>query len=532
MILLDLEWMKLIHRILAYWVFHFLGWFGCWRAYSLLLDSPRRSQGMVVFGMGLMAACLGTQVLPFLWPGQQQAMQGDRQAQHLLGLVLAGAIGLWGLLGMIRIGSKSKSQKALALCVTEQDELVSEDVRERFLRARMRLRQWQDVIGRDDGPKVPLVLSESVAWPTLFGLAPPRILVPFELVDRGVDLCEGLEALSRRAKRRSYRACMGLWWLAQFDLVLLPMGGLLWRALAMAWCQEAPFTRVGMKACCGWSPPVGEQDRLDAGVALHPMPAIPLMKKGVEFGRLLMLMAPVTILLFGCLWGIHGSGGLNIHDFWEFVMNKEIIGFSAHGFDPTVEFRAIPGEGGILPDGLLVDTTKADAKTGVATVRVPLGLFDHEKWIPFGAKAVRVRLSWRVLEKGPNATELPAVKLASSEQGVIDADGQQKLWTYYARNVFLGEQGAMAGTMDLPILVHSEARVLPESKDVIYGPLLFIPEGWRIEFRHYWVDQIEPAEVPPMPAGEGERFVAWYHRNGFKPATIDLQWREAPQGTN
>ena len=459
-------------------------------------------------------------------------MQGDRQIQHLLGLVLAGTMGLWILLGMIRLGSKTKSQKALAICATEQDDLVPEDVRERFLRARSRLRIWQEAIAGTDGPKVPLMLSESVACPVLFGLNPPRILVPFELMDRGVDLREGLDALSRRAERKSYRACMVLWWWAQFDLVLQPMGGLLWRALAMEWGQETPFVRAGMNRCCGWSPSAGEGDRTDAGVGLYLMLPKLLIKKSIKIERLPMMVASVTILLFGCLWGIHWSGGLNIHEFWEFVMNKEIIGFSVHGFDPTVEFRAIPGEGGILPDGLLVDTTKADGTTGVATVRVPLGLFDHEKWIPFGAKAVRVRLSWRVLEKGPTATELPAVKLASSEQGVIDSDGQQKLWTFYCRNVFLGENGIMGGTLDLPILVHSEVRVLPESRDVIYGPLLFIPEGWRIEFRHYWVDQIEPAQVPPVPEGEGERFVAWYHRNGFKPATIDLQWREAPQGTN
>ncbi len=522
----------MFHRILAFWAFHFVGWIVCWRAYSLWLNSARRDRGMLAVGMGLVVACLGTQVLPFLWSGQQQALQGDRQIQHLFGLVLAGSMGSWALLGMVRLGSKTKSQKALAICATEQDDLVSEEMRERFLHARLRLRQWQEGIGGNDGLKVPLVLSESVACPVLFGLNPPRILVPFELVDRGADLREGLEALSKRAERKSYRACMVLWWLAQFDLVLLPMGGLLWRALAMKWRQETPFATVGMNACCGWSPSAGEDDRSDAGVRLHPLSSIPLRKKDVEFARLPMLIAPVTILLFGCLWGIHWSGGLNIHEFWEFVMNKEIIGFSAHGFDPTVEFRAIPGEGGILPDGLLVDTTKADGKTGVATVRVPLGLFDHEKWIPFGAKAVRVRLSWRVLEKGPSADELPAVKLASSEQGEIDADGQQKLWTFYTRNVFLGEHGAMDGTVDLPILVHSEVWVLPKSKDVVYGPLLFIPEGWRIEFRHYWVDQIEPADVPPAPAGEGERFVAWYHRNGFKPATIDLQWREASHGTN
>ena len=232
------------------------------------------------------------------------------------------------------------------------------------------------------------------------------------------------------------------------------------------------------------------------------------------------------VMAFAAQW----TGGLGIIEFVRFIMKQEIIGYSVHGFDPSVEFKAIPGEGGILPDGLLVDTTKADGQSGCATVRIPLGLFDHEKLLPFGAKAVRVSLAWQVLAKTPAARELPAVKLAASEQGVIDPDGQQKLWTFYTRNVFLGENGSMEGVLDLPMLVHADIRVLEHSSDVIYGPLVFIPEGWKLEFRHYSVKPIEVAEVPPIPEGEPERFVAWYHRNGFKPATIDLTWRASGGG--
>jgi len=181
-----------------------------------------------------------------------------------------------------------------------------------------------------------------------------------------------------------------------------------------------------------------------------------------------------------------------------------------------------------LPDGLLVDTLHATGKTGCATVRVPLGLFDHEKWIPFGALAVRVLLDWEVLERGADPLERPAVKLAVSEQGPIDADGQQRLWTFFMRNVFLGE--ARSGVIDLPVLVHTEARRIPGSRDVVYGPLLFIPEGWLIAFRNYRVEAIDPSEVAPMPEEEGPAFVAWYQRNGFKPATIDLAWQVPHRG--
>lgn len=451
--------------------------------------------------------------------------------QYVFGIALAGTMGAWVLLGMVRFGSQLKGVKTWGSCPTERDDLAMEDLRERFQRAWSRLRQWQEAMGGNRGAGIPLVLSESVCHPVLFGLNPPRIFVPFALVDQGIDLQGDLSGLARLADRKAYRVCMILWWWAQFDLVLLPMGNLLWRALERESVRETKRPGAEHTSRRDQDPLVLVSGNSQAGVGLGCRSSIPLVKEGINASRLLMLLASVTILVFGCLWGIQWSGGLRFHEFLELIMNDQIVGFSVHGFDPTVEFKAIPGEGGILPDGLRVDTTKADARTGCATVRVPLGLFDHEKWIPFGAKAVRVRLSWRVLERHARATELPAVKLASSEQGVIDADGQQKLWTYYTRNVFLAEDGLMEGTVDLPILVHSETRVLPESRDVIYGPILFIPEGWRIEFRHYLVDQIEASQVPPVPVGEGERFVAWYHRNGFKPASIDLQWRETPGET-
>ena len=219
------------------------------------------------------------------------------------------------------------------------------------------------------------------------------------------------------------------------------------------------------------------------------------------------------------------EGKFHAFESMRFTVKQELVGYSVHGFDPSVTFRALPGEGGLLPDGLSVDSTMAGDQVGCATVRIPLSLFDHEGLLPHGARAVRVRLTWKVLARTASAKDLPAVKLASSEQGEIDADGQQKLLTYYTRNVLLAEDGSLEGTLDLPMLVCAETRMLAHSKDVVYGPVVFIPAGWHLEFRDYAVDAIEPGEVPPIPAGEPESFVAWYLRNASRPATIDLDWR-------
>jgi len=80
-------------------------------------------------------------------------------------------------------------------------------------------------------------------------------------------------------------------------------------------------------------------------------------------------------------------------------VKQELVGYPLHGIDPPVTFVAIPGEGGLLPDGLAVDTTMASDQTGCAPVRIPLALFDYEADLPPGARAVRVRLAWKVLAR-------------------------------------------------------------------------------------------------------------------------------------
>jgi hypothetical protein len=429
---------------------------------------------------------------------------------------------------VVRLGAKHNGQKALGRCESERDPSAPAAVRARYRLAREKAYEVQAALAQKGAFVVPLVLSESVDRPLLFGLSPPRIYLPPALMERGGAPQPSLAPLVQLAGARPYRAYVFLWWMAQVNLLLLPLVAAIRQAVEQDLNMDWPQTELDGDDP-GHSHPPLERGRIlgfgDTGIGPIWKHKSLLRSRSVTFNTLPLVIGSATMIIIGLAFAAQWTGGLRILEFARFIMKQDIIGYSVHGFDPSVEFKAIPGEGGILPDGLLVDTTKADGQSGCATVRIPLGLFDHEKFLPFGAKAVRVTLAWQVLEKTPAARELPAVKLAASEQGVIDPDGQQKLWTFYSRNVFLGENGSMEGVLDLPMLVHADARVLEHSRDVIYGPLVFIPEGWKVEFRHYSVKPIEVAEVPPIPTGEPERFVAWYHRNGFKPATIDLTWR-------
>ena len=485
-------------------------------------------------GICLAYFCLGTEFLPFFLPVQQGALHFEnRQLQYLCGIGLVGTIVIQLLFGVVRLGTNLKSQKALGRCESEKDPGTPTSVRSRYRRAREKAFSLQDAIAEDQSFVVPLILSESVDRPQLCGLSPSRIYLPLAMLEWDGDIRALLDPLAQLARTKPYRAYAFLWWLAQVNLPLLPLVAAIRRAVEREWNVNLKKLEPGC-AVAGYpfmAPAKGPATGIwDMGIGpsreLEPLP----LDRRVTFNTLPLVLCSATMTSLGFAFAAHWTGGLRIFEFVRFIMKQEIIGYSVHAFDPSVEFKAIPGEGGILPDGLLVDTTKADGQTGCATVRIPLGLFDHEKLVPFGAKAVRVQLAWQVLAKAPTAKELPAVKLAASEQGVIDPDGQQKLWTFYTRNVFLGENGTTSGVLDLPMLVHTDKRVLEQSKDVIYGPLVFIPEGWKLEFRRYAVDQIEVAEVPPIPEGEPERFVAWYHRNGFKPATIDLLWRAPGAG--
>jgi hypothetical protein len=205
------------------------------------------------------------------------------------------------------------------------------------------------------------------------------------------------------------------------------------------------------------------------------------------------------------------------------LLKRQIIGFSTHAYDPSVQFSPLPGKGGILPDGVMVDTRNDRGIAGCSTVRLPLGLIQSEKHIPFGAEAIKVGIEWEVFARLECAKEMPAIKITCSEQ-VIDPDGQRKLNAFYTRNLVLPESNFSHGSLVVTLRLHPGHRLFRGSTDVIYGPVIYVPRGWMIGFSNYSLSSVSLHEVPKVPADEARTFVAWYLRNGGRQALPDLRW--------
>ncbi len=507
-----------LHLVLWYLVFWFYGWW---------VRRPRGFNRKSVPGLVMGYAFVATQFLPFAVPCRQDAgYLRHRDSQYILGMAVLSIAGALAVAGLIRVGSQVKAQKDLGRCASETDLHASRESARRFKEARAGLRQLQGGLDARLGLRVPLLLTENLPQPVLVGLNPNRIYVPVELAAQPEDrVLPMLEALAGMVRSRRYLAFMLLWWLSQANLLLLPIVGPIRRSIERELAER--YGQSGDQTYVAQSSIMSGHAYFQMGIGFNFQYIKKSQKMDIDANKLPYWILSVIIPLAILSWVASRAGGVDSTELLRFLMKKQIIGFSPHGFDPSVKFKAIPGEGGLLPDGLLVDTTDASAHSGCATIRVPLGLFEHEKLIPFGAKAIQISLEWNVLEKTPSATELPAVKVAASEQGTIDVDGQQRLHTFYTRNVFLGEEGSR-GVLELPMRIDTDVRTIKDSRNVVYGPLLFIPAGWKIEFRNYRVARVESSAAPPIPEGEVERFIAWYLRNGFKPALIDLKWESAP----
>ena len=64
---------------------------------------------------------------------------------------------------------------------------------------------------------------------------------------------------------------------------------------------------------------------------------------------------------------------------------------------------------------------------------------------------------------------------------------------------------------------------------MVYGPVVYIPWGLKLELSNYLVDKMNLEDVPSVPAGETAAFVAWYRRNGERAALVDLRWTDVAQ---
>jgi len=475
-----------------------------------------------------MAYCiLCSEALPFLWfvPEADGSRYTELPGWVVLScfFVLAGL----GIAGVICFFSRLKSQRSLGACPTEVDPLVSLSTRQAFGRARLALGRLQKVLAERTGYVVPLVLTEAVAKPVLVGLNPHRIYVPFRIATGGEGLTVLLEPLSEWATRWRFRAFMFLWWLSRLHILLQPLTTGIRKAIEVELAREAGADPVhgSRYIIANKAFPISrEHAKLNIGITSLCEGA------QVHSGHRWPLAFPLlAISMTGCVVAARDAGRLSLGKIYESWARPPITVLSLHAYDPAVKFQVLPGRGGLLPAGLVVDTLRCSGRTGCTTVRFPLGLIDAENYTPFGANAVKVHIEWRILAKAGGMDEGAAIKISCSEQSQLNELGQHRLLAFYCRNLILPGSGTGRGAWDIPIRLHPGSRRIPGSTDVVYGPVVYIPWGLKLELSNYLVDKMNLEDVPSVPAGETAAFVAWYRRNGERAAQVDLRWTDVAQ---
>lgn|GEM_PF-2324283 len=506
-------------RLWLFFWFHSIAWvLGGW-AFKEWVDRPGGYRWKSDVGLAMCCGCVFTLAMPFLgrclgWRGSSShPAQWGSGAFLCLAALVAGS-------GLIRIFSLWKYLASLGACPSEGDPHTPRTALRDLGKVKSQLASIQKSVGRRNARPVAVCPTELLARPTLVGVFACRIYMPIEWVAAGQDARSAIERLSDVASQNRYQAYAIFWWISQLYPVLRVVTNSVKRAMetGMEGDAEPASMEPGLhcRGAASFMSMFGSSTPLGLSVSK------PARANSLSHRRPLAFL-PVLGLTGLCGWGAWASGGLDPQLFSSLLVKRQIVGFSTHAYDPSVQFRPLPGKGGILPDGVMVDTRNDSGVAGCSTVRLPLGLIQSEVHIPFGAEAITVGIEWEVIERRECAREMPALKITCSEQ-VKDPDGQRKLNAFYTRNIVLPEKDSGHGSLAVTLRLHPVHRLFKESTDVIYGPVIYVPRGWMIGFSNYSLSSASLHEVPKVPADEAGTFVAWYLRNGGRGALPDLRW--------
>ena len=383
-------------------------------------------------------------------------------------------------------------------------------------------REYREFTGIQD---LVVRLSFQTELPVLIGAFPPVLVVPKVLVNEGRD--EHLESLldtqAGHLQMGHHWLYLPLAWLARLLAPMTPLAG------AVGWAMNTRVDRgVFQKGPAAWGAyeqALGEvlpgREEWSPAVALphHTKEAVPRLEQakmnprrrgfGYVFG--------IVFVFLGGTGLSAAVGRVSLHSIKEFLMHREASGFQARIFDPRVSLMGIPGEGGVVADGAVVDARQGSGDHEVSSLQVHM-----RDQLPKG-EAARISFDF-VVSRGPGVAPEsgpPMVSSRTMECRFNEDTGVREFWVFDFRSAPLPEG---KGTITLGVRLANPKRHLGGSEDRHYGPDFAVPAGWRLEIRNFRVEECSSAEVSPSSfPDDGSSFVEWYRKHE-RGSAICLKW--------
>ncbi|GEM_PF-6383794 len=435
----------------------------------------------------------------------------------ILGLIF---IGLWGL---ARLWWACKQLRVFV----EENPLAGLEVgcAAFFLAHRIRIHLEREYRQYAAAPRLSLRFSWLTESPVLTGTVSPKLVLPMGLLEEheAAFLEPILDHEAEHIRFRHHWIYTPLAWTARCFPLFTDMVGSIGRAMVLrvdrairnradgeTWKAYENAIRGRMTKRIEWSPALAPphctreaEERIRQ--ANQPSPRGVLWPCGLLAGLFLSGITSSTAL-----------GHVSIHTIKDFLMHNQIKGYHYRLFDPRVTLHGLPDKGGVVPDGVVIDTGQASGEYDISSFQVNL-----RSALPPGTQAARISCDYEAVRLSGAQEDPPTVSSRVMER-LFDKSGQREdFWVFDFRWKPLPEG---QGRVYLDLRLKNQVPKLPSATSHLWGPDVGVPAGWRLIVTNWSVEPLDPDNVPPtdFPA-EAEGFISWYQRHKHQ-SRIHLDW--------
>ncbi len=447
-----------------------------------------------------------------------------RLLEYWWGWVLVVTLGLLAIWGLVRAWWASKQLRALV----EENPLEGVDLDSTMYFAAHGTRQNLEREYRlfTKAPRLAIRLSWLTDLPVLTGAMSPTLVVPMGLLEgtRDQHLESVLDHEAEHLRFNHHWLYAPLAWTARLLPILTPLVSSIGRAMVVRvdrtvrerssgqdWLKYETAIRSAVANQMEWSPALAiphHADESDRRI---------LQAAGkVSFRALWQAGFLGGIFLVGA-GGSVSVGRISAFTIKEFLMHRTIAGYQARLFDPHVRVVGIPDQGGIVPDGVVMDTTEATNDYEISSLEVLT-----RPSLRAGAQAAEVTFDYVCERTGGDSAAPPSVSTRVMEHLFSEKENKHRFFVFDFRMKPIPEG---IGHMTVPLrLAQTGPRQIQGSEDLMFGPDLAVPAGWRVTVTNWRIHEVPLEQVAASVfPDDAKGFVDWYQR--FQRNTpLQLTW--------